>query len=64
MFYVLIAGFVHRTMLTYKGYESWREIPNNHEDAPLVVFGSMFWPVTALLYSGILISKKMTENED
>ena len=65
IFYIVAAGFVFKTMLTIKGYDSWEDIllNNNYEnpDRSRIVFGTIFWPVTALLYAGIVLARKMAE---
>ena len=60
---LLITGFTYRSMLTIKGYEKFDDIPKDHDDQPTIIIGSILWPVTALLYAGIKISKSMMKGK-
>ncbi len=53
--YFIFCGITFKIMLTLRGYKKFSEVPAQGEDVPLIVFGTVFWPITLLLLLGILI---------
>jgi hypothetical protein len=55
--YFIFCGITFKIMLTFRGYKKYSEVPAQEEDAPLIVFGTIFWPVTLLMLLGIFIAR-------
>ena len=51
--YVTVAGAIYKSMLILKGYSNFVEIETDHNDQPLIIFGSMFWFATIFVYMGM-----------
>lgn len=68
IFYIVAAGFTFKIMLGIKEYDSWDGIVLDHKDEnpdrSRIVFGTIFWPVTALLYAGVVLARKLTEKNE
>ncbi len=54
--YFIFCGITLKLMLTLRGYKKFSEVPPQGEDIPLIVFSTVFWPITLLVLLGILIA--------